>query len=361
MRLKALSALVVVAPLVAQVLAQSGRVRERPRPADPPNDPLKLRVEEVLLPVSVRNVAGRVPGSLDESDLIVTEDGKRQRINAIMRAPANVLFILDSGGESPTKNIAIHRDLALELIQALGPEDRAAVISYGDGVNLLSGWTKERKELEQAVRWKFRPGLMSEFYASLDYAAEELLPRVSGRRCVVIIGDGVDSFDSHRFEQVLAAFHRARATVYVAGPNAFLMADMKPEAYNALSWFEMIDPRARLRIERMRAYYRQLEASQVTLKGLAEETGGAAWYPTSVEEFRSLGSQIKSEINTEYVVAYQSQRPLDDSKFHAIQVSVTRPDLQIRCRRGVYSNVVRSEAGNHAHPKGSSFMSPDNE
>jgi len=160
---------------------------------------------------------------------------------------------------------------------------------------------------------------------------------------------------------VLAAFHRARATVYVAGPNSILMADMKPEAYNALTWFEMIDPKQRLRIERMRAYYRQLEAAEVTLKGLAEETGGAVWYPSSADEFRSLGGQIQSEMNTEYVIAYQSQRPLDDSRFHSIQVSVTRSDLQIRCRRGVYSSTVRSEAGNHVKPRGSSFRSPDTE
>src|SRR5262249_48582804 len=159
----------------------------RPKQPETQNDPLKLRVEEVLLPVSVRNSAGKLPGGLERGDFIVTEDGKRQPVNAVMRAPANVLFILDSGGESPKKDISIHRDLPLRLIESLGPEDRAAVISYGDGVNLLSGWTREKKELEQAVKWKFRPGLMSEFYASLEYAADELLPRVSERRSVVII------------------------------------------------------------------------------------------------------------------------------------------------------------------------------
>jgi len=325
---------------------QSGRVRERGKQPDQQSDALRLRVEEVLLPVSVRTSAGRLPTRLDRTDFVVTEDGKRQVINSVLRTPANVLFVLDAGGESVLKNLNLHRDLAMRMIDSLGNEDQAAVITYGDRVNLICNWTRDKRTLKAALNWKFRPGLASELYAGLIYAADEILPRVSGRRSVVVITDGVDSYDDKSFEHTLTELHRARATVYVANQSAILLGALKPRAYNALSWFEMLDPLERARIERMRVYYRQLEAGAVTFKGLAEETGGAAWYPRNIDEFKSLDRTILSEMNMECVIAYQSQRPQDDAKFHSVRVTATRPDLQIRFRRGVYSSVPpKSEAG----------------
>jgi VWFA-related protein len=344
-RLKGPIAISLLTYVVFPVLGQSGRIRERPKPQDPQNDAFKLRVEEVLLPVRIRNHSGKPPANLERQEVIVVEDGKRQTVNSVMRTPANVLFILDTGGESTLKNLNLHRTLASRLLDLLGPEDQAAILTYGEGVKLVAAWTRDKRELKRALDWKFRPGLMSEFYSSLQYAAEEVLPKVGARRSVVIIGDGIDSFDNHRFEQALTQLHHARATVYVVGQNSILLEEIRPEAYNALSWFERLDPKARQRIERLRTYSRQLEAAEVTLKGLAEETGGAAWYPATQEEFQLLDRQICSEMNTEYIVAYQSQRPPDDTKFHSIRVSLTRSDLQVRCRRGVYSSGPRPQSG----------------
>jgi VWFA-related protein len=341
-----LMSLLAVTLLVVPILAQSGRVREHKDPSDDQNDAVRLHVEEVLLPVSVRTSSGKLPGRLDRSDFIVVEDGKRQVINSVLRTPANVLFILDAGGESVLKNLNLHRELALKMIDSLGPDDRAAVITYGDRVSLIGGWTKDKRALRAALNWKFRPGLASELYAGLIYAADQVLPRVNGRRSVVVITDGVDSYDDQSFERALTELHRARATVYVASQSSILLAKLKPEAFNIFSAFEMLDPRARGRIERLRWYYRELEAGAVTFKGLAEETGGAAWYPATVDEFESLDSKLISEINMECVIAYQSQRPIDDEKFHSVRVTSTRPDLRIRFRRGVYSGVrSRHEGG----------------
>jgi VWFA-related protein len=343
------------------VIAQSGRVRERPRQTDNPGDSFKLRVEEVLLPVSVRTSSGSNLGTLHQSDLVVTEDGERRVVTSVMRTPANVLFILDVGGEGVLKNINLNRDLALKMIDQLGPDDQAAILTYGDRVNLISGWTKDRKALRDAIKWKVRPGLACEFYAGLMFAADEVLQRVSGRRNVVLMTDGVDSFDNHSFERALAALHRSRATLYVASHSTMLMKKIKPDAFNPFTWLEMIDAGQRARIGFLRIYYKQLEAAEVTLKGFAEETGGIAFYPLSETEFTSLDRQILSEMNTEYIIAYQSQRPVEDAAFHSTRVIPTRVDLQVRSRRGVYSNVFRPEAkgspGPPAAPKPKSTAS----
>jgi VWFA-related protein len=342
LKAEAATLLWVIIASAAQVQAQSGRMRGQPKAPQhrDDRDAIRLRVEEVLLPVSVHSDLGRLPPNLQRTDFILTEDGKRQVINSVMHTPANILFILDAGGDSTLKNVSINRDLALRVVDSLGEEDKAAVITYADKTTLLSQWTGDKDALRRTLEWKFKPGLKSDFYRSLLYAADEVLPKVSGRRSVVIMTDGVDTFDELDFEKVLTALHRARATVYVISQSAMLLREIKPRAFNSLSWYEMLDPQARKRIEKLRIYYRQLEAAEITLKGLAEETGGAIWIPGSREELGRLSPQITTEIGAEYLFAYSTERQPNDTKFHAINVYATVPGLQVRSRRGIYANTL---------------------
>src|SRR3989441_222871 len=309
-KFEAAAVLGLIIVLAAQVQPQSGRLRGQ---AEPPQhhddkDTIRLRVEEVLLPVSVHSDYGKLSPNLQKTDFILTEDGKRQVINSVMHTPANILFVIDAGGDSTLKNLNINRDLALKIIDSLGEQDKAAVITYSDRTSLISQWTGDKEALRHALEWKFRPGIKSDFYGALRYAAEEMLPRAAGRKSVVVISDGIDSFDELDFEAVLTKLHRSRATVYVVSQNEMLMRELRSRAFNPLSWYEMIDPSARKRIEKLRAYYRQLEAAEITLKGLAEETGGWIWNPGARDEFARLSPQIATEIGTEYIFAYSTER-----------------------------------------------------
>src|SRR6185436_7033557 len=222
LKAEAAALLWVIIASAAQVQAQSGRMRGQPKVPQQRDDrdAIRLRVEEVLLPVSVHSDLGRLPPNLQRTDFILTEDGKRQVINSVMHTPANILFILDAGGDSTLKNVAINRDLALRMVDSLGEQDKAAVITYAEKTSLLSQWTGDKEALRRTLEWKFKPGLKSDFYRTLMYAAVEVLPKVSGRRSVVIMTDGVDSFDELDFENVLTALHRSRATVYIVSQGS---------------------------------------------------------------------------------------------------------------------------------------------
>ncbi|MCI0486537.1 MAG: VWA domain-containing protein [Blastocatellia bacterium] len=330
--------------------AQSGRLRGSFSPAsDDEKTALKLRAEEVLLPVSVRGDNGKMPSSLERSDFIVSEDGKRQHITSVHQTPANILFILDASGDvTPLKNINVNRDLALKMIASLGEKDRAAIIAYSDKVNLLASWTGDKEQLRQALLMKFKPGLKSSFYDALVYAAAEVLPKAEGRRSVVLLTDGVDSLITGWLAEALKEIHKIRATVYIASHTAMIARRLKPRVFHPLAWFEMRDPRVRERYEEQRRYVRQLEAAETNLKGLAEETGGAMWNPETRDDFESLAARIIEEIGSEYVIAYSSERRPDDTSFHTIKVYVTRSEIKVRTRRGIYSSLPVESEGQKA-------------
>lgn len=334
-RLRAVILLCIVAIVAPAAEAQSGRFRTRPAPEKEGKDTIRLMAEEVLLPVSVHSAEGRLLG-LTASDLIVLEDGKQQNITSVMRTPANVLLVLDTGGNvTPLKNVNINRDLALKLITALGDSDRAAIMTYADKINLICDWTGNKRELREALDWKFRPGLKSRFFESLLYASEQVLPRAAGRRSVVLITDGIESFTNFLFAKALAAFHRVRATVYVVSHTGMLLAELRPHVYNKFSWYERLDPQKRGRIQQLRRYVAELEAAEPNLKRMAVDTGGWMWNPSDRAEFQILNKQIVGEIDLEYVVAYSAQQRPDDEEFHTVSVLATRPGLVVRSRRGI--------------------------
>jgi VWFA-related protein len=343
--------------------AQSGRRPAKSPPAQTQNDdtPVRLRTEEVLLPVSVQSKLGRLPARLDRADIIVTEDDKRQQITSIMRAPANILLILDSSGTVTTlKNINLHRELATKILDSLGEEDKVAVIAYADKVELLSSWTSDRAAIKEALAWNYRPGAGSRLYDSLTYAAEDLLMKISGRRCVVLLTDGVDTISQSPFEPALKAMHQARATLYVVSQAAMLLAELKPKALRPLPIWQRLDRVARKQHQLLQQYVRELEADEKPLQRLVEETGGKIWdfdqpihcpkpqnrfsgtfaeprQPDKVVDCETVRNQLIEEIGSEYIISYSSERQPQDTKFHQIKVYSTRTDLQVRVRSGIYA------------------------
>jgi VWFA-related protein len=332
--------IIFIIGLCTQLEAQSGRMRAKPGSPESKDDVLRLRAEEVLLPVSVRSFNGRLPQSLKPDDFILSEDDRRQRITAVERAAANILLIIDTSGElTLVKSINRHRQLALKILQGLGDKDQAAIMIYSDKVELISSWTNDKDALRRALEGKFRPGLKARLYDSILLAAQDELPKVRGRRSIALITDGVDSFNPSIFSTAIAALHRARATVYVVNVGGMILEEIKPRAYNPLSWYEMIDPRQRELIEKLRAYAAHLKAGETQLNRVVEETGGMMWKPESEEEFLKINSRVIEEIGSEYVIAYLSERKADDKDFHYLKVYAARRDLIVRSRRGIYANI----------------------
>ncbi|HEX5735834.1 MAG TPA: VWA domain-containing protein [Blastocatellia bacterium] len=348
--------------------AQSGRVRTTPQPKPKEDDTtVRLRVEEVLLSINVRDREGRPASTLTPSDFIVTEDGKKQQVTSVVQTPANVVLVIDASGDAMNlKDNNLNRDLALKIIDSLGEKDRAAIISYGDSVNLLSGWTSDKAELRQALKWKLKPGIESSLLDCLKFASERLFPEATGRRSLVLLSDGVDSLHKHYFDDALEALHRARAIVYIVCQNARLLKELKPETYNPLSWYERLDPKARKRIDAQRHYYRKVQAAQAMLEGIAAGTGGIMInLKTRVEckepknglflkndglkddegEFdcESIKRTIATEIGSEVVIAYSSERRLEEEDFHLVKVFTTRIGTEVRSRWGIYSDLAGQE------------------
>jgi len=327
--------------LVPQAQGQSGRAR----PANPQNQPnqtdqtIHLRAEEVLVPIAVQSDTGKLPDHLSPSDLIVAEDNSRRTVTSLMRAPANIVLIVDSCIEfSGSKEINLNREAALGIIDSIGENDKAAIITYAGKVAVLSGWTSDKASLRKALTEDFKPGAKSHLYDSLTYAAEELLPKASGRHSVVLFTDGYDDFPKNALDQARQALDRARATVYIVDQSPLILARLRPHACKDRFNVMKLNPRFRQMVENQQRYMAIIEAEQSTMKDLAESSGGAFWNPATADEFKQVSPSVIFDIGSEYIIAYTSERPIGDMALHELKVYPNRLGLRIRVRHGVYSN-----------------------
>jgi Ca-activated chloride channel family protein len=325
---------------VANLQGQSGRKTAEPSgvatgSADQEGEVLRIRTEEVLLPVSVRNDAGAPVGDLNQEKFVVFENGVRQQITSFnrRRVPANIVLLLDASG-SVFSQMRFIREAAKRFIQGLEREDKVCVVQFSDRVELLQDWTPaaEISQLERSVDWRYHPGLRTTFYDGLYLAAQEQLSKVEGRRIIILLTDGLDTAEKQKasFGDALNAVRKADASVYVVSLTAYLRAQLEEKVgtKKIRKLFSGYDPREI-------AYYLGLiERSEKLLEGLAMQTGGRMFLPIKDEELAPAYSAIAEELRTQYIITYQPKPRASIGEYRRIRVLVLPGDYEVATREG---------------------------
>ncbi|MGI9035595.1 MAG: VWA domain-containing protein, partial [Pyrinomonadaceae bacterium] len=173
--------------------AQSGA---RPAPTPSPERVEKVATEEIKLNILAMTSNGDFAPEIKPEDLVIVEDGRIQQAASVRRIPANVLFLLDVGTEIPyaIRN-KVTAQTARKLVNALAPNDSAAVMEYGEKVEVLSDWTKDKAQLDAVLsEQKLGYGKRSAFNEAMLKAIEFFEKTPLENRQLVLITDGVDSF-----------------------------------------------------------------------------------------------------------------------------------------------------------------------
>src|SRR5256714_11066519 len=171
-------------PLVLIIFASvnSSAQTSKPKPA-PTVEPksegqesVKIFTEEVRLPVFATDTYGHFDPALEVDDVLVLEDGKAQQVRSVRHIPANVLLILDTGGDSNglgglSKKTSITRDVALRLIARLRPGDRIAVLQSSNQVELLQPWTADMNQRLRSLNTKLFAAKRSRILEAMTKAA----------------------------------------------------------------------------------------------------------------------------------------------------------------------------------------------
>jgi VWFA-related protein len=78
------------------------------------------------------------------------------------------------------------------------------------------------------------------------------------------------------------------------------------------------------------------ESPEFVLAQLARQTGGRSFHPEKPSQLDGIYRQIKSDLASQYLFGYRSDR--HDGRFHQITVQVGRHGLAARTRLGYFAD-----------------------
>jgi Mg-chelatase subunit ChlD len=352
--------LVLVAGLAT--FGQSGRVQPTPTPTPRDDETVKISVEEIKLNVLAFDDSGMFFRGVTENDLVIVENDRLHQPTSVRRIPANVLIIMDTGGEMRfIKSLDRTRRVAAALIASLADGDSIAVMQYADKPEMLTEWTSNKGEARAAIaRSNF--GRKSAFVDSIKLAIEVMQRSGAENRHIVLITDGTDS--ETRSSDKVDALRRLTATdisVHVFSYTAMESADIEPRTRGVSKTpppkampDEIADtlpngtrdaakaPRIvtintdRTFIRRVKARKADLDASQEQLAKLAENTNGEFVLPGTVDEMIEKADRVARMIDSVYVVTYMPREEVVGTRGIAerkIEVVSKRPGLTVQARR----------------------------
>jgi len=327
------------------------------------DDPVKVDTEEIKLNVSAFDRFGEFVPEVKKDDIVIIEDGRLHQPNSVRRIPANVLIVLDMGGEMRhAKSLKQTSRAAIELVQALSNKDSVAILEYHDRAKILTEWTSNKQKLIQDLSKKLNFGKRAVFVDAIKLATKFLSKSKNENRHLVLITDGTDSFDRNvEREKEMKKLMTTNINVHVISYTALERAIVEPKTRrgkakphkNTLP-DEVVAglPEGLRRVNRapkfgavnldkkflrvMRKRNQDLIDSEKYLLNLTENTSGMFLLPETKEEMLEKTSVIARIIDSNYVVNYTPKRPLSESKngeIRTIEVISRKTGLQVLAKR----------------------------
>jgi Ca-activated chloride channel homolog len=298
----------VLCALVIAVSAQDQKVQ--PEAAANSDTRITLDVNRVNMLFTVSDKKGRFVTDLKKEDFEILEEKKPQQIVEFVAEsdlPLRLAVLIDTSN-SIRERFRFQQEAAIEFINSVvRPQDRAIVVSFDSGPELISDLTADTNKLAQAVR-SLRPGGGTSFYDAIYFACHDKLqqdqPRHKFRRALIVLSDGDDNNSRYSRDQALEMAQKADVVVYAISTNN---SGMEKDGDKILKYF-------------------------------TKETGGLVFFPFKVQDLSQSFENIANELRHQYNLLYRPEPAKTDGLFHQVGIRIkNRKDLVVRARKGYYA------------------------
>ena len=311
--------------------------------AQPGQPPIRVEVNEVIVPVTVTDDKGRFVSNLEQKDFKIYDEGREQSIRYFTREhnqPVVVGFLLDLSSASRV-HWKTYAEAARELVFMMLPEGdkrfSGYLITYSTEAELAVNTTSDSQVIVDRID-KLKPGGGAALYDAV-YMACTSRNLVKGepiepRRVIVIIGDGHDNASKKRLEEVLEIAQRNLVTVYGVSTVAFGFNSEGEKNLSRLA--EETGGRVEYPLEGL---YKDVSGylSTPSDEGNYALKVGTGGYAAAIAKgiFNAIAN-VTGEVTTQYLLRYVPNNTDSGRQFRNITVQVNLPNVKIRSRKGYF-------------------------
>jgi Ca-activated chloride channel homolog len=330
----------------------SGAAAPAQNPPAPPQQEQQPRlifnVNQVVVPVIVKDNAGRLVPDLRKDEFRILEDNVEQKIVFFSAEafPLSMVVLIDNDLKS--KDARQVADSLVAIVAGMSEGDEAFVCRFDQffhqGKGFISDQDKLITELKR-TRLDSEPStgpsgsvndtptinghsstgdapktpettiiLQGQPTKALDdavYAAAQLLkdrdPERKRRKIIFLISDGVNApkFNTNNYDTTIKELLRYNIAVYGVGVGSAVL---------------------NRRFERLAKY--------------AHDSGGDVYYGLKSKDMEELYSRVTEEARNQYTLAYTPAGTDRSAEHHSIEVRVKRAGLTLLTREGYYSGAI---------------------
>ncbi len=341
--------LFLLASFAAMNAQQSRQDATPPPPQGGSQTRIRIPVDQVIVPVTVKDSSGRLVPDLRRDEFRIFEDNVEQRVASFQpeAVPLSMVLLIDNDLKSrDAKQVS---ESLRAVVAGLSANDEAFVCRFDqrfhEGKGFITDQDKLLTELKR-TRLDDEPSagpsspaiangpsinghsatgdapnitggltnLKNQPTKALDdavYSAAQLLkdrdPERQRRKIILLVSDGVNGqkFNVNNYDTVLKELLRYNIGVYGVGVGS--------------AFFER-------KFERLSKY--------------AHDTGGDVYYGLKSRAMEELYARVTEEARNQYTLAYAPSGTDRGTDYHSIEVRVRREGLTILTREGYYAGAT---------------------
>jgi VWFA-related protein len=296
------------------------------KPASPPGttDPSQekpevINIRRVRLPITVTDKKGNFVSGLSSGDFLVTEDKIAQQIESFTteennNLPLYVAVLMDTSPSTAGK-LKFEQESAKNFIYTVARprRDRILFATFDDQIRLRQDFTDRVELLDRAVDAINKTGEKTALYDAIWQFCDEKMRSAQGRRALVVITDGDDTYSRADLNDAIDIAQRTETTLFAISTKAGLSGAVPG-----------------------------VEAGQVKDKGdkdlerMCEETGGAAFFTGDMLSLERSFTKIARELRSQYLITYRPTNDRYDGSYRRVDVKLTngRENLRLRTKKG---------------------------
>lgn len=261
-----------------------------------------VKVFEVRLPVTVKDKKKNLVSGMTKNDFVVLEDGVPQEVTFFTTEKSNppvyVGVLMDTSSSTKGK-LQFSKESAMNFIYTVIKQrkDKAAFMTFDHEVSLKQDFTDKQDLLQRAVDKVKKTGSQTALYDAIWDFSNEKMRSAPGRRVIVLITDGDDTFSRASIEDAIDIAQRTETTIFgISTKEGFLGAVPGVEIGTIK------------------------DKGDKYLTRLCEETGGEAFFTGDMLALERALKKVSDELSSQYIITYRPENQNYDGKKRKVEV-----------------------------------------
>jgi VWFA-related protein len=282
---------------------------------------------EVRLPVTVteKNKKKDLVSGLKRGDFAVFENGVQQEVTFFTdesnNPPVYVGVLMDTSSSTSGK-LKFSKRAAKDFIYTVTRlrKDKAAFMTFDHRVKLHQDFTDKLDLLDRAVDKIKDTGSQTALYDAVWQFSDEKMRNAPGRRVIVIITDGDDTFSRAEIDDAIDIAQRTETTIFGISTKAGFLGTVPGVDAGTIK-----------------------DKGDKYLTRLCEETGGKAFFTGDMLALERSFTKISKELRSQYILTYRPANQNYDGKEREIEVRFTdsSKDKEYRIRTKTKYRAIR--------------------